>query len=172
MATDTKKPDAPATVPAAVPAKPPAAKPAPPAAVPPFAPLGPTVPADTLSKTAVLDTPARFSDAKKVEGEEEEEEDMKFPLLKKASPLPKGVPAAVVSEHSRAPDGFQRFRIRAMNYQGYTHLYILAAKGDLASAKKCYLEASGLQKYLDDLAEVVDAREVKRPQLNVLPLPD
>jgi hypothetical protein len=158
MADPKSVPVTPKPVPASVP----------PAALPPFGP------ADTVTRTpAVLDTPARTTDVKRKEGEEEEEEEKeKFPLLKKASPLRKGESAAVVSEHSRAPEGYQRFRIRAMNYQGYTHLYILAARDDLAAAKKCYLEASGLQKYLDDLGEVVDPREVKRPQLNVLPLPD
>ena len=53
-----------------------------------------------------------------------------------------GVPR-VVQPSERAPEGFQRFKIRAENYEHLgprKTLYVLAKKGDVEGAKKCYLE--------------------------------
>ena len=105
----------------------------------------------------------------------EEDEDAKAKILDPvvtADPLPKTVKARVCREKHRAPEGYQRFRVRAINYAGYGHLYILAAKGDIEAAKACYIKESGLGAHLEDLEEIGGERNVTRPRLNVLPLND
>jgi hypothetical protein len=86
----------------------------------------------------------------------------------------KGTVPRVVQETERAPEGFQRFKIRAENYD---HLgprqtrYVLAKKGDVEGAKKHFLEVSTAGQHVQRRIDA-GVKDVEPVVMVVTELPD
>lgn len=84
---------------------------------------------------------------------------------------PGGAVPRVVDPLSRAPNGFQRFKVVCRNYTPRPVKYVLAKAGDEKSAKDCYLKATGLDAELKRLADA-GVKDAEPPMLAVTALPD
>lgn len=85
-----------------------------------------------------------------------------------AGPLPR-----VVDPLERAGRGQQRFRVACHNYAPRKARYILAAEGDEAGARACYLAAEGLDREVARLQKIAGEKgSVEDPDLVLVPLDD
>lgn len=95
---------------------------------------------------------------------------------KYGTPVPAGAGGLprVVTQLARAGNGETRFKVRCNNYTPRKVRYILAADGDEAGARACYLKAEGLDKEIERLKKVAGSKasEVEEPDLVITELPD
>jgi len=84
-----------------------------------------------------------------------------------------GVPR-VVQPSERAPEGFQRFKIRAENYDHLgprPTLYVLAKRGDEEGARKHFEEVTAVGQYVKRRTDA-GVKDVEPVIMVVKPLPD